>query len=85
MLSGSLVTFLEDEGRNGSGFTSIPQGMYWATITLTTVGYGDIYPLSVAGRIFAGGFMIFGAVTVTIPLLSIVFKFEQNYKTSSSS
>ena len=82
MLSGSLVTYLEDEGRNGSGFTSIPQGMYWAAVTLTTVGYSDIYPLSTGGRIFAMGLMLFGTVTVTIPLLSIVSKFEENYKTN---
>ena len=82
MLSGALVTYLEDEGRNGSGFTSIPQGMYWAAVTLTTVGYSDIYPLSTGGRIFAMGLMLFGTVTVTIPLLSIVSKFEENYKTN---
>ena len=53
-LSGSLITYFEEEGRNGSGFVSIPDGIYWSIVTLTTVGYGDIYPLSVAGKIFAG-------------------------------
>ena len=81
-LAGSVIVYLEGEGVNGSGFTSIPQGMYWATITLTTVGYGDIYPLSVGGRIFAASFMLFGAATLTIPLLSIVVQFEKHYQTS---
>ena len=56
--------------------------MYWAATTLTTVGYGDTYPYSLGGRIFATAFMLFGVITLTIPLLSIVMKFEANYKTA---
>ena len=44
---GTLMYLIEGEG---SGFTSIPQGVYWAIVTLTTVGYGDITPETVLGR-----------------------------------
>ena len=74
--------YLEDRGRNGSGFTTIPQGMYWAIQTISTVGYGDITPFTIGGMLFASAFMLFGALTMSIPVLSIVTKFEAEYDIS---
>lgn len=50
-----------------SGFTSIPQSVYWAIVTMTTVGYGDIAPQSVVGKILASIVMILGYGIIAVP------------------
>lgn len=49
------------------GFTSIPRGIYWAIVTLTTVGYGDIAPKTVLGQLLASGIMILGYGIIAVP------------------
>ncbi len=50
-----------------SGFTSIPKSVYWAIVTLTTVGYGDIAPQTITGQIVASIIMILGYAIIAIP------------------
>lgn len=50
-----------------SGFTSIPRSVYWAIVTLTTVGYGDIAPQSVLGQLIASVIMILGYGVIAVP------------------
>jgi voltage-gated potassium channel len=50
-----------------SGFTDIPTGMYWAVVTLTTVGFGDITPLTPLGRMVASLVMIMGYGIIAVP------------------
>lgn len=64
VIVGALVYLIEGEA---SGFTSIPQGMYWAVVTLTTVGYGDIAPQTVAGKLLASLIMILGYGIIAVP------------------
>jgi voltage-gated potassium channel len=54
------------EGRDG-GFTSIPRSVYWAIVTLTTVGYGDISPTTGAGQFLASLVMILGYSIIAVP------------------
>jgi len=49
------------------GFTSIPRSIYWAIVTLTTVGYGDIYPHTVLGQTLASIVMILGYAIIAVP------------------
>jgi voltage-gated potassium channel len=49
------------------GFTSIPRAMYWAIVTLTTVGYGDITPNTVLGQLLSSTLMILGYGIIAIP------------------
>lgn len=50
-----------------SGFTSIPRAVYWGIVTMTTVGYGDIAPQTVAGQIMASMIMISGYGIIAVP------------------
>jgi hypothetical protein len=54
-------------------YTSIPAAMWWCIVTLTTTGYGDMFPLTFGGRVIAGITMLFGLVLFGI-LLNIVGK-----------
>jgi len=54
-------------------FTSIPETMWWCIVTLTTTGYGDLYPVTIGGRIIAGVTMLLGLVLFGM-LMNIVGK-----------
>jgi len=49
------------------GFTSIPQSMYWAIVTITTVGYGDMVPQSAIGKVISSVAMIMGYAIIAVP------------------
>lgn len=61
---GSLMYVVEG---SESGFTSIPKSVYWAIVTLTTVGYGDIAPQSPLGQMIASAIMIMGYGIIAVP------------------
>ncbi len=50
-----------------NGFTSIPRGIYWCIVTLTTVGYGDISPSTPLGQLVASAIMILGYGVIAVP------------------
>ena len=64
LIVGSVMYLIEGEE---NGFTSIPQGIYWAIVTMTTVGYGDIAPQTVLGQMLASLVMIMGYGIITVP------------------
>ncbi|WP_224813802.1 ion transporter [Hasllibacter sp. MH4015] len=49
------------------GFSSIPESLWWAIATLTTVGYGDVYPITTGGRVFTGLVLLIGIGIVAVP------------------
>ena len=50
-----------------NGFSSIPKGMYWAIVTMTTVGYGDIVPVTDLGKTLAATLMVMGYAIIAVP------------------
>ena len=64
IIFGSLMYLVEGEG---NGFTSIPRSIYWAIVTLTTVGYGDIAPQTNIGQVLASVIMICGYSIIAVP------------------
>ena len=61
---GSLMYLIEGPE---NGFTSIPRGVYWAIVTLTTVGYGDITPHTTAGQMVSAMVMVLGYGIIAVP------------------
>lgn len=61
---GSLMYIVEGPEH---GFTSIPTAMYWAIVTMTTVGYGDLSPVTTLGRFLASALMILGYAIIAVP------------------
>ncbi len=64
VIFGSLMYVIEGEE---NGFTSIPRSIYWAIVTLTTVGYGDISPVTGIGQTLAAIIMIMGYAIIAVP------------------
>lgn len=61
---GSMMYLIEGPE---NGYTSIPKSMYWAIVTLTTVGYGDISPQTTLGQVFASIIMLTGYGIIAVP------------------
>lgn len=64
LIMGTAMYVVEGEA---AGFTSIPRGIYWAIVTVTTVGYGDIAPRTVFGQVIAAVAMLLGYSLIIIP------------------
>jgi voltage-gated potassium channel len=64
---GSLMYAIEYRLDGASGFTSIPRSIYWAIVTLTTVGYGDVSPQTGLGQTVASLIMILGYSLIVVP------------------
>lgn len=64
LIMGTLMYLIEGAE---NGFTSIPRSVYWAIVTLTTVGYGDIAPQTLPGQMVAALIMIMGYAIIAVP------------------
>ena len=64
VIIGSVIFLIEGEQ---NGFTSIPKSVYWAVVTLTTVGYGDLSPQTPFGQLLASMVMILGYSIIAVP------------------
>jgi voltage-gated potassium channel len=74
---GSIMYVIEGEK---NGFTNIPVSIYWAIVTLTTVGYGDLSPQTPLGKILAGIVMIAGYGIIAVPTGIVTVEFSQTMK-----
>ncbi len=66
LISGSLLYWAEADAQPEQ-FGSIPRALWWAIVTLTTVGYGDTYPVTGLGKLLAGMIAIIGVMLVALP------------------
>ncbi len=64
LIIGTVMYLVEGEK---NGFTSIPKSIYWAIVTMTTVGYGDITPQTSVGQLLSGIVMILGYSIIAVP------------------
>ncbi len=81
LISGALMYLIEGEQH---GFTSIPRSIYWAIVTMTTVGYGDIAPQTVLGQSMASVLMILGYGVIAVPTGIVTVAMSDAFKRSSN-
>uniref|UniRef100_A0A7N9I9F7 Delayed-rectifier potassium channel regulatory subunit KCNS1 n=1 Tax=Macaca fascicularis TaxID=9541 RepID=A0A7N9I9F7_MACFA len=62
------------------GFNTIPACWWWGTVSMTTVGYGDVVPVTVAGKLAASGCILGGILVVALPITIIFNKFSHFYR-----
>lgn len=79
VISIGTIMYMVEEEHPESGFTDIPTSIYWAIVTLTTVGYGDITPLTAVGRFISGVVMLLGYTIIAVPtgIVSVTLMDEQ--------
>lgn len=78
---GSLMYVIEGEEH---GFVDIPTSIYWAIVTLTTVGYGDLSPKTPLGQMFASIVMIVGYAIIAVPTGIVTAEFSRRTKQYST-
>jgi voltage-gated potassium channel len=84
IILGTLMYLIEG---SENGFTSIPRSIYWAIVTLTTVGYGDIAPQTITGQTLAAFIMILGYAIIAVPtgIVTSEISNQQKIRTNTAS
>jgi len=74
VFASGVIYFIENKAQP-EAFSSIPAAMWWAVSTMTTVGYGDVYPITTLGKFFGGFISILGLGTFGLPVGIIAYGF----------
>ena len=81
VVAGSVMYMVEGKE---AGFTSIPMGIYWAIVTMTTVGYGDVSPQSPLGQVLASMLMIVGYGVLAVPTGIVTLELQRASRTAAA-
>ncbi|KAL5251881.1 hypothetical protein ACHWQZ_G014878 [Mnemiopsis leidyi] len=85
LMFGSIMYTVEKtmtDSVNGTKFNSIMSGCWWSVITVTTVGYGDMFPETALGMVFGTLALLAGLIVLALPVTVIVAKFSDEYEKS---
>ena len=78
-IGSTVMNIVEETLHHNAHFESIPASLWWGVQTITSVGYGDIIPKTLMGRIVASSYMLLGVATISLPILTIVNQFVRLY------
>lgn len=76
IVAGAVVAEVERDAP-GANITSLGTGLWWAVVTISTVGYGDVYPVTTVGRVLAGALMFFGVAMFGILTATLASSFAK--------
>jgi voltage-gated potassium channel len=76
----SALLYLVEGGVQPDNFGSIPRAMWWSIVTLTTVGYGDVFPMTAVGRILAAITAVTGIGLIAMPAGILAASFSDAMK-----
>lgn len=79
VISAGGIYLLENELQPAT-FGSMPKSMWWAIVTLTTVGYGDVVPITILGKMFAGFIGLIGIGMIALPAAILASGFAENIR-----
>ena len=84
LIIASSGMYLVEKDAQPEKFGSIPQAMWWSIVTLTTVGYGDVYPITTLGKFFGSVIIILGIGTVALPSGILASAFSEHTRRSQN-
>ena len=79
----SSAAYYAEAGESNTQLTSIPGAFWWAIVTMTTVGYGDVTPVGVWGKMVGTLCVIAGVLTIALPVPVVVSNFNNFYRHES--
>jgi voltage-gated potassium channel len=75
VLNGAIIVYLYERHAPGSNIHTLGESVWWSLVTVTTVGYGDFYPVTVQGRVTAGFVMAIGILTLAVVTAQVASSF----------
>jgi voltage-gated potassium channel len=75
LLNGALIVYFVERDAPGANIHTVGESIWWSIVTVTTVGYGDYFPVTVAGKVTAAFIMAIGIVTVAIITAQVASSF----------
>lgn len=83
VISLGTMMYMVEGSQPGTPFTDVPTSIYWAVVTMTTVGYGDIVPVTLIGRILSAVVMLLGYTIIAVPTGIVSAQFSRDIRGGS--